>query len=36
MNEAKVIIEQRLQHDSGDNSGMQRIALVYVGRREYG
>jgi len=35
MEEAKVIIEQRLLHDSGDNRGMQRIALVYLGRREY-
>jgi hypothetical protein len=35
MEDPKVIIEQRLLYDSGGNSGMQRIALVYVGTREY-
>jgi hypothetical protein len=35
MEEPKVIIEQRLLHDSGDNHGVQRIALVYIGMREY-
>jgi hypothetical protein len=35
MEEPKVIIEQRLLHDSGDNQGMQRIALVYLGTREH-
>jgi hypothetical protein len=27
--EPKVIIEQRVLRDSGDNLGLQRIALVY-------
>jgi hypothetical protein len=35
MEESKVIIEHRLLCDSGHNSGMQRIALVYVGTREH-
>jgi hypothetical protein len=31
MEDLKVIIERRLLYDSGGNSGVQRIALVYVG-----
>jgi hypothetical protein len=31
----KVIVEQRRLRDSGDNNGMQRIALVYLGTREH-
>jgi hypothetical protein len=35
MEDVKVIIEKRLLQDSGENRSMQRIALVYLGRREY-
>jgi hypothetical protein len=35
MEDPKVIIERRLLYDAGGNSGVQRIALVYVGTREY-
>jgi hypothetical protein len=35
MEEPKVIIEQRLLRDSGDNGGAQRIALVYIGTLEH-
>jgi hypothetical protein len=35
MEEPKVIIERRLLKDSGDNIGVQRIALVYDGQREH-
>jgi hypothetical protein len=35
MEELKVIIEQRRLRDSGDNAGMQRIALVYSGMQEH-
>ena len=35
MGEPKVIIEQRLLRDSGDNGVLQRIALVYLSAQEY-
>jgi hypothetical protein len=35
MREPKVIVEQRILRDSGDNVGMQRIALIYLGTLEH-